>query len=224
MLRKLAKQYSRRARVHRGEMLRSLVQLRPEHLVLDLGGGTGEHFHMIWPDHRNVVIADVSTEDLSVARERFGYRTVRLDGSPHLPFADKEFDLVFCSSVLEHATGPKEEMIALKDTDEFERRAWSYQEAFAREIDRIGKRYWVQTPYRYFLVESHSWLPGLIVFLPRPLLVPLLAAFKRFWPKKTAPDWNLLTREQMGRLFPKARIVAEYSLGMVKSLIAVSII
>ncbi|MGD9868812.1 MAG: class I SAM-dependent methyltransferase [Hyphomicrobiales bacterium] len=222
MLRKLAMSYSRRARQRRGEMLRSSLDLKPGHKVLDLGGGTGAHFHMIWPDHENVVVADVSASDLAEARKRFGYRTVKLDESDRLPFSDKQFDFVFCSSVLEHVTGPKDEMVRLKDTAEFERRAWNSQEAFAREIERIGKAYWVQTPYRYFPVESHSWLPGLIVFLPRPLLVPLLTAFARFWPKKTAPDWNLLTKDQMSRLFPRARIVAEYSLGMVKSLIAVA--
>ncbi|MEC9367084.1 MAG: class I SAM-dependent methyltransferase [Pseudomonadota bacterium] len=224
MLRRIAERYSRHARLKRAALLRSELSLEPQHVVLDLGGGTGEHFHMIWPNHRNVVVADVSESDLQTAREKFGYGTTLLGASERLPFRDREFDLVFCSSVLEHATGPKQEMISLADTAEFERRAWASQSAFASEIRRIGKRYWVQTPYRYFLIESHSWLPGIIIFLPRPLLIRLLKLVGRFWPKKTLPDWNLLTAGQMRKLFPGARIAAEYSLGMVKSLIAISIV
>jgi hypothetical protein len=79
----------------------------------------------------------------------------------------------------------------------------------------------VQTPYRYFWIESHSWLPLPIVFLPRKLLIPLLKLSARIWPKKTEPDWYLLTKKQMAELFPEAIQLTERSLLRTKSLISI---
>jgi hypothetical protein len=79
----------------------------------------------------------------------------------------------------------------------------------------------VQTPYRYFIIESHSWLPGIIVFLPRPVLVHVLRFMNKFWPKQTSPDWRLLTIGEFSQMFPDAKIEREKSLGFVKSLMAI---
>jgi hypothetical protein len=222
MLKQIAGYYSTRARAKRAELLTKHITVKPEDRVLDLGGGTGHHFHSIFPDHRTVVIADVLEEDLKLAREKHGYETVQLpDDTETLPFGDKEFDVVFCSSVLEHVTGPKEEVEWTKDGSHFEAVGRKHQFAFATEIRRIAKRYYVQTPYKYFIIESHSWLPGIIVFLPRPVLVHLLRFMNSFWPKRTSPDWRLLTISEFSRMFPDAIIEREKSLGFVKSLMAI---
>ena len=222
MLKKIAGHYSTRARAKRAKLLTEHIMVRPEDRVLDLGGGTGNHFHSIFPDHRKVVIADVLEDDLKLAREKYGYDTVRLpDDNERLPFGDKEFDVVFCSSVLEHVTGPKDEVEWTKDGAHFEAVGRKHQSAFAIEIRRIAKRYYVQTPYRYFIIESHSWLPGVIVFLPRPVLVHLLRFMNKFWPKQTSPDWRLLTMGEFSQMFPDATIEREKSLGFVKSLMAI---
>ncbi len=199
------------------------MNIDPSWRVLDLGGGTGDHINLIMPDHRNVVIADLLEDELAVARERYGYDTVQFDGSGKLPFADKQFDLVFCSSVIEHVTGPKEEMIATTDGSVFGEVAWTHQEAFANEIRRVGRRYYVQTPHRHFVIESHSWLPGAIVALPRPAQIRLLRRVSQsnFWPKTTLPDWNLLIPRDMQDLFPDAEIVVERSFGLPKSIMAI---
>ncbi|WP_245286911.1 class I SAM-dependent methyltransferase [Bradyrhizobium sp. Tv2a-2] len=218
----IAMRYSASARAKRVESLSKHVKLEPDNLVLDLGGGTGDHFHSIFPDHRKVVIADILEDDLRQARERHGYETVQLvDGIGTLPFPDQNFDFVFCSSVLEHVTGPKDAVEWTRSGPYFETTGRQHQWAFANEIRRIAKRYYVQTPYRYFILESHSWLPGLIVFLPRPALVALLRLTNTFWPKQTSPDWRLLTIGEFSAMFPEAKIEREKSLGFVKSLMAI---
>ena len=103
---------------------------------------------------------------------------------------------------------------------QFEALALEHQRAFAREIARIGRRYFVQTPYRYFPIDSHMWLPAPVAFLPRLVQLQLVRVINRFWIKHTVLDFNLLNRRQLGELFPDAEIVAERWFGLTKSLIA----
>jgi len=103
----------------------------------------------------------------------------------------------------------------------FETVGRKHQWAFAGEIRRIAEGYYVQTPFKYFNIESHSWLPGMIVFLPRPVLVHPLRFMNNFWPKQISPDWRLLTEAEFTQMFPIAKIEREISLGFVKSLMAI---
>jgi PAS domain-containing protein len=191
--------------------------------VLDLGGGRGTHIATHYPQLRNVWIADRDREALDFAERRFGYRTVLLDGNEALPIADGAFDIVFCSSVIEHVTGPKDQAVSLfkSDSRRFSALAFDYQKRFAREIRRAGRSYFVQTPYRYFPVEVHSWLP-LAGILPTHWQWLAIRTVGRFWrPMRTQPDWALLTERQMRELFPDAEIHREKVLCFTKSLIAI---
>lgn len=47
------------------------------------------------------------------------------------------------------------------------------QREFSEEIRRIGKGYFVQVPYRWYPIETHSWLPC-FSYLPRPTQISLL--------------------------------------------------
>jgi hypothetical protein len=87
-------------------------------------------------------------------------------------------------------------------------------------LRRVGRCFFVQTPNRRFVLESHSWLP-LAGFLPRPLLIKVLKLSNRFWIKKTIPDFNLLDKDEMKKLFPDAEILSEKKFGMIKSIVAV---
>jgi hypothetical protein len=138
-----------------------------------------------------------------------------------LPFGDGEFGFCFCSSVIEHVTGPKEHVRAMRGDGEFTMVAKENQQKFAAEIRRISQCYFVQTPHRHFPIESHTWLPAVILLLPRAWMLKAVTFTNRFWPKKASPDWYLLSKAEMAALFPDAKIYVERFLGMPRSLIAV---
>jgi hypothetical protein len=165
----------------------------------------------------NVYAADINVSD---AAQQYGYNVVNIPENGPLPFTDWFFDIVFCSSVIEHVTVKKDEVYKIKSEAEFKALASARQQEFSAEIERVGKQYFVQTPYKWFLVESHTWLP-FIGWLPRELLIPLLSLTNSVWVKKTTPDWHLLTGGAMQRLFPAACIVYENFWGLRKSIMAI---
>lgn len=217
---------SRRARLKRAETFQRKFRLDKTTRILDIGSETGENINLVLSGTRvkpeNVYIADIEQSALDYGREKFGFQTVLLDESGVLPFGDQTFDLVYCSSVIEHVTVPKSEIWKITDEIEFRALAWENQRKFAAEIRRIGKSYFVQTPNRNFLIESHSWLP-LAGFLPRPALLKVLQVSNRFWIKGAPPDFNLLDERQINKLFPDAEIVLEKKFGLVKSIMAMKV-
>jgi hypothetical protein len=95
------------------------------------------------------------------------------------------------------------------------------QPAFAAEVGRVAKRYFVQTPNRYFPIEPHYQLP-LFQFLPERARRALNRRFTLGWQGKGHwEEINLLSAGDMRRLFPDAEIKRERLLGLTKSLMAV---
>lgn len=121
---------------------------------------------------------------------------VRADASRGLPFADLEFDLVYCSSVIEHVPPP--------------RRA-----AFATELRRVGRGWFVQTPARSFPIEPHSLLPGAHWLPPR-----LRKPYWRLGATGAWEDVSLLSRRELEALFGPA--LPERFGPLVKSWVCVS--
>jgi hypothetical protein len=188
---------------------------------LDLGGGSGDHIASIIDDRSVVTVADTDEGALQRAREVYGFKAVKLDGSPKLDFPDKSFDIVFCSSVIEHVTGPKDVVYSTTDDAEFRDLARQNQAIFASEIVRVTKRYFVQTPNRGFPVETHSGLPFFLFMMPRRVQIPVIAFFAKFWFTDTSADYYLLGAGEMAELFPNSRIVREKFAGFTKSIIAI---
>jgi hypothetical protein len=128
-----------------------------------------------------------------------------------LPFANREFDVVFSNSAIEHAG------------------TWERQVAFAAEVQRVGRKFWVQTPAYEFFIEPHLLAP-FIHWLPVRWQRRFIRNFT-WWGwlvRPPAPDVDaflaevrLLTRPEMRKLFPDCRILEEKFLGMTKSYIAV---
>ena len=117
---------------------------------------------------------------------------------------DQFFDIVYCSSVIEHVTLSKKDVWSEWSGRRFREAARVRQAEFAREIRRLGKRFFVQTPYRHFPIEPHSWLP-FAAWLPRWALIPTLRLANVAWVTQPVPDWHLLDRGEMQALFGDAR-------------------
>ncbi len=216
--------YSQKARSKRASIFLNSFSLDENTKILDLGSETGSNINAILKNTSvnptNVYIADIDSALIEEGRDRFGYNPILVDESGKLPFSDGFFDIVYCSSVIEHVTVPKEQIWSMYSGKEFEAKASIRQNEFAREIQRLGKQYFVQTPYKYFPIESHSWLP-LIALLSRRLQISVLRLTNSFWVKKTTPDWYLLNKRQMAKLFGDANIANEKSFGLTKSVMAI---
>jgi SAM-dependent methyltransferase len=219
--------YSRlaaQARSQRAALFRNTFGLSADTRMLDLGSEWGGNIHSVLEgtpvQPSNVYIADISPEALERGRADYGFVPVLLDESGKLPFPDGYFDIVYCSSVIEHVTVPKQEVWNVRSGKEFRERSLAHQREFAREIQRVGRQFFVQTPYRWFVLEAHSWLP-FISWLPRRAMLPILSFSRSFWPKRTRPDWYLLNKREFASLFEGAEIRSEKWLGLTKSIMAV---
>jgi len=169
---------------------------------------------------KNIFIADIDKKSLEKANKNYGFKTILLKENQKINFKEKYFDIVFCNSVIEHVTLKKKDVWKEKSNRIFKEESFKSQSKFAKEIIRLGKNFYVQTPNKYFFLETHSWIP-FIQYLPRFILIPFLKFMNKFWIKKTQPDWNLLNSEDMKKLFPCSKISREKFLFFTKSLIAI---
>jgi SAM-dependent methyltransferase len=171
-LAKLASPLAAGARRRRHERFFAMCELARGARVLDVGCGT-LGLRALESD------LDITGVDMA-ERPDYPGPFVQADAAIGLPFADGEFDLVYSSSVIEHVPPA--------------RRA-----AFATEVRRVGRGWFVQTPALSFPIEPHSLLP-FAHWLPTALRRP-------YWRLGAAGAWeeiSLLSRREMEVLFGPA--------------------
>lgn len=223
MLETLIQKQSDKWALQRFNLFLDLLKPESNSTILDLGGYNGKFFYNFKNiiEHLNlkIIIADIDEEALAIAKER-GFETLLLNDSGKINLSDKSVDIVFCNSVLEHVTLPKNKIWNAMDGEVFKKESEIHQKLFVEEIKRIGKKYFVQTPHVDFIIESHTWLP-FVAKLSRRNLIKGIKFFNKFWIKKTSPDWNLLNEKQMGLLFSDANeIITNKVWGFKKEIIA----
>jgi SAM-dependent methyltransferase len=166
---RLVDPFARRARARRHARFLALIAPAASLRILDVGCGTSGLLGLA-PE------LDVTGVDL-VERPAYPGRFVRADASERLPFDDGEFDLAYSNSVIEHV-------------------APAQRAAFAAELRRVARGWYVQTPARSFPIEPHSLLP-FAHWLPRRLR-------RRYWRLGAMGDWEdvrLLSRAELEALF-----------------------
>jgi SAM-dependent methyltransferase len=189
----------RRWRERRYQRFLQLCQVQPSERILDVGAGAGaalERFNTT----NEIVAVDLNPLDSDWLKS--DNVTVEVADGTKLPFEDNAFPLVFSSSVIEHV--PKE-----------------LHEPFASEIRRVGQRYFVQTPNKWFPIEPHYQFP-FFQFLPERLQRALNQRFTLGWQQKGSwEDITLLSARDLRRLFPDGEIHRERLFGLTKSLMVV---
>lgn len=222
MIKKMFKRYHEKWAREKFDFFLKNMKLSNQQTILDMGGGDGSYMDRFKDSLNNfkVIIADIDEKAMQTARDK-GYYTAKIDAANNrLPYNDQEIDCVFCNSVIEHITIPKDQLWSERSRSEnFFKDAFEIQQKFAAELRRVAKKYYVQTPHRSFPVEAHTWFP-FVGYLGRKNQLRVIKLINKFWVKKTEPDWNLLDEHQMKELFPDAEIIVWKKYGFKKEIIA----
>ena len=198
-----------RLRARRNQKFGSMVVKLPRPLtILDVGGT-----ETVWETVGFVGDPSVSITILNVypfTPSHGNVSSVIGDARNMHQFREGQFEVVYSNSVIEHVG-------SIAD-----------RQQMAREIQRVGKRYFVQTPSRYFPIEPHFLFP-FFQFLPRPVQVSLLQRFALGWvgrmpvrreAERAVDSIYLLSASELRSLFPSANIQKERVFGLTKSIIA----
>jgi len=187
------------ARRKRMEHMLQCTNIRRGMSILDLGGSPYIWNYPFIPDLDITILNLPGIVEKSIpSQHRFHY--IDGDACNVAGVPDQSFDLVFSNSVIEHVGGP-------------ERRA-----AFAREIRRIGRSYWVQTPSVWFPIEAHTGMP-LWWFYPAFLRKRVIERWRTRLPAWTemVEGTTVLKKTELATLFPDARLAVERVGGVPKS-------
>ena len=195
-----------RMRSKRAQRFQKAIEAIPRPLnILDVGGDQA-----VWESIGFVDQPDIWITLLNIERRETSYKNVVSilgDARNMHEFRNGQFDVVYSNSVIEHVGGMED------------------MRKMAREIQRVGKWYFIQTPNLYFPIEPHFVFP-LFQFLPISWRVYLVRHFNLGWIRRE-PDReraerevrsiNLLSKTQLRSLFPDANVAAERFFGFTKS-------
>jgi hypothetical protein len=180
------------------DVFRSLFKLDGGLRILDVGGRPE-----IWEsvsDSLDITFLNLPGQNGADVPTHHRAKFVEGDGC-HMPqFESQSFDVVFSNSVIEHV-GPLER-----------------QRAFASEVKRLGRSYWVQTPSQWFPIEAHTGMP-FWWFYPQEAREFFLKRWYEILPGWTdsMASTRVLTLDTLRQLFEGASIWVERVAGISKS-------
>jgi hypothetical protein len=199
-------------RQKRFNLLKSLIYQLPKPIkILDVGGKSqfwenmeflGQEIHDI-----EITLLNMTMEEIGTLHPKLKY--VIGDARNMTQFYAKEFDVVFSNSVIEHVGD-------LAD-----------QAKMAKEISRVGKCYFIQTPSFHFPIEPHFLFPCFHWF-PISIRTWLVMHFSLGWYGQVKDKCGaielvnsiqLLRKQEIIQIFPQSILYEEKFLGLSKSFI-----
>lgn len=202
--------FASRSRQRRSRLFEALVTtLPPPRRVLDVGG-TPEfwlHENLARRLDLDVVVLNLFPQFSDAPN----ITCVTGDAANMAEFSGGQFDIAFSNSVIEHL-GTIE-----------------HQKQMAREVVRVGRKYFVQTPNRWFPLEPHFLVPG-FQLMPVRLRIALLRRFRLGWYDRTpnrrqaeaiVREVRLMSSGELRGLFPGARLWPERLAGLTKSYVVI---
>lgn len=180
--------------------------------ILDIGGS--EKYWNIVPSEflksRRVHISILNLPGIEYKSNSELFSHLEMDGCNLTDIQDHQFDIAHSNSVLEHVGD------------------WSRMQSFAKEIQRVANKYFVQTPNYWFPIEPHAMTP-FFHWLPKPAQLFLVSKLQLgHWERATntseavkiIESARLLNRKMFKALFPSAQIRTEHLLFLPKSFVA----
>ena len=182
--------------------------------ILDVGGRV-DYWNRLGIDflrRNNVHVTLLNLTESEIGQANQELFSLCVGDATALQFGDESFDLVHSNSVIEHVGD------------------WAKMKAFASETIRVGRNYYVQTPYFWCPVDPHYSSLPMIHWLPRTLQLRAFEALPLAFSGKAdgideahdiLASATLLDRRQFRYLFPEADHRFEKVLGVPKSMIAI---
>jgi len=185
----------------RFELFLQTLNISKTDTIIDIGGYEG-----IWEG--TGLESQVTLLNLTFGENKPNMKYIEGNACDMHMIEDQAFDVAFSNSVIEHVGKNNE------------------QELFAKEVQRIAKKYWIQTPYKHFPIEPHLLFP-LFQYFPSGLQ----SFIGKRWPYSHLKKYNLdipdelarlklLTKSRLKGLFNDGKLHQEKYAGWTKSIIA----
>lgn len=192
----LFERLSARSRAQKHALLPQLLQAYRAPAVLDLGGQVESIGPLLGalPSGATVTAVNIMTKHVRSIRKQFPQVRTLIGDASQLPFADQSFDLVYSNAVIEHLGTA------------------AAQERMAREIQRVGRSWFVTTPNRWFPFDFHTRMP-LLSWLPAQGLRRLARLYsynhvhRRYMTGCDHSDLRLLDAGKLRHFFPTSRLI-----------------
>jgi ubiquinone/menaquinone biosynthesis C-methylase UbiE len=202
------------SRTRKLELFHKVIKPTQQMKVLDVGAeinpdGKNElQFIESYPWKNNISAVNLCTEDIALIKKHYPEIDAKIGDACSLPWPDKYFEVIYSNAVIEHVGSIEK------------------QKKMASEIMRVGKRWFVTTPNRWYPFEFHMRLP-LVTWLPYHgyrwfgRIVSYNDVKKRYMSGINHDDLRLLSAAELKQWFPGSRIVKQRVTFMAETLIVI---
>ncbi len=196
------------------ELFRETMRPTEQMRVLDVGAQSdscaGEALQLVdvYPWTSRISALNLLPEHIETIKRCHPDVDARVGDARELPWPDKYFDVVYSNAVIEHVGGFED------------------QRKMAGEIMRVGKRWFVTTPNRWYPFEFHlrlpfvTWLPW-HGYLRAGRLMRYNHADRKYMFGVPVDGIRLLSASDLRKCFPGSRIIKQRVTFMAETLIAV---